>query len=245
MVHEASAPGARVRPKPYRVAIIDDHPVFRLGLRFLLEGDPSVSVIGEGSRAGDVRKLAEQRPDLVLLDLMLQDGNGIDAIREVREISPDTRVLVVSMLDEVLYAERCVRAGACGYLAKNDAPGTLASALARVLSGDIHLGEAVLRQIARRVAGGGTVNSPVSSLSDRELEVFQLIGQGHGAGAIARMLHVSRKTVETHQAKLKRKLGASTSSDLLRMALEWQRGLAQNGEVVPLPVRSATAVCAK
>lgn len=223
MVQDTPAARSQTRISLATVVIIDDHPVFRLGLRFLLDARSDARVVGEGSTAAEVRRLAALTPDLVLLDLMLSDGNGIDCIREIKAISPATRVLVVSMLDELLYAERCVRAGASGYLAKSDAPASLGTAMRRVLAGDVHFGDDVLRQIARRVAGGGTVKSPVSALSDRELEVFQLLGQGHRAGEIARLLHVSRKTVETHQAKLKRKLGASTSTELLRMALDWQR----------------------
>ncbi|MEZ4316266.1 MAG: response regulator transcription factor [Myxococcota bacterium] len=206
-----------------RVVIVDDHPVFRLGLKFLIDGRAEANVVGEGSCAADVRRLAQLEPDLFVIDLMLSDSNAIENIREILIHAPNTRILVVSMLDEVLYAERCVRAGAHGYLTKSDAVTDLVTAMLRVLCGDIYLGERVMRQIARRVAGGGAVKDPVASLSDREIEVFQLLGQGHRPGEIAEMLHLSRKTIESHQAKLKRKLGVTSSSELLRMALDWNR----------------------
>lgn len=205
------------------VVLVDDHPVFRLGVRYMLEGQGDLKVVAEADSAGTARRvLRETHPDLLVLDLVLGDGSGLEILDELPALSPGTRTLVVSMLDELLYAERCLRAGACGYLMKSEAAREITTALQQIAAGDIYLGHTATRRILRKLAAGtpGTAD-PVEVLTNRELEVFQLLGSGKRTSEIAQDLAISPKTVESHQAKLKRKLGVSNATELLRVAMDW------------------------
>ncbi|TNE91199.1 MAG: response regulator transcription factor [Deltaproteobacteria bacterium] len=209
----------------HRVVLVDDHPVFRLGLRSLLEARHGYRVVAEAESVPSAMKvLRDVECDVAIVDLMLKGGSGTELVRWIRTEMPQVRVLVVSMLDEELYAERCVRGGASGFLQKSEAPRSLFNALERVLAGDVYLGEGATQRLMRRVAGGMAASeNPLLQLTDRELEVFQLIGQGHRTAEIARMLHISPKTVESHQAKLRRKLGARDGVELLRLSVAWRQ----------------------
>ncbi|MCB9676423.1 MAG: response regulator transcription factor [Alphaproteobacteria bacterium] len=207
--------------KTIRVGVVDDHPLFSLGIRAVLERRPGIEIVGEGASFREALEILSRGVDLITLDLNLADASGLSLIEQIHARAPQVKILVVSMLDEALYAERCVRCGASGFLAKGQAPRRLVDAVDRVLAGEVYFGDAVLRGLALRVAGGGAVADPISTLSTRELEVFQLMGKGHRPAAIAEMLHLSPKTVETHQAKLRRKLGAESSFQLLKMAILW------------------------
>ncbi|MCA9572596.1 MAG: response regulator transcription factor [Myxococcales bacterium] len=204
----------------FRIGIVDDHPLFRFGIRALLRELPDVIVEGEAADASEALALIA-RCDLVTLDLDLPDISGTSLLERALGLKHHARLLVVSMLDEELYAERCVRAGASGFLAKTDAPGQLLRAVEVVRRGEIFLSQRVLQGVARRLAGGGDTIDPMGSLSPRELEIFRLMGKGESSGGIAHVLHISTKTVEAHQANLRRKLGHGSMLDLRRAALLW------------------------
>lgn len=209
-----------------RLFLVDGHPIVRLGLRHLFESTGRYEVVGEAST---VREAAMQMRDaeasVCLLDLVLEDGSGLELLRQLQDSCPDTRVVVLSMLDEAIYAERCVRAGAFGYVQKTEDPDALMSAVEIVLNGDVYLGQSATQRLMRRVAAGASAHSnPIHELTDRELEVLMLLGQGHRTSEIASHLHLSPKTVESHQAKLRRKLGARNGADLLRIAMSWHEG---------------------
>lgn len=202
-----------------RLGIVDDHPLFRVGIRSVV-AEMAVDIVGEASTRSEAVALARSC-DLLTLDLSLEDVAGTSLLEQLTSLGTGARILVVSMLDEDLYAERCVRLGASGYLAKTEAPRALIRALETVRRGDIHLSAHVLRQVAHRLASGGAVQDPVGALSSRELEVFRLMGRGERSVDIAEILHLSPKTVEAHQAKLRRKLGVDNMLQLRRRAMAW------------------------
>lgn len=205
-----------------RVGIIDDHPLLRLGIRTTVAGLPGFVVSGEaGDRQGALELF--DRSDLVTLDLDLEDVGGMSLLEQLRARRPGVKILVVSQFAEELYAERCVRMGASGFLAKRQGAEQLGAALRTVMAGEVYLSAAVLQGVARRMAGGGSAEDPLASLSDRELEVFELMGRGERSRDIAQVLRLSPKTVEAHQAKLRRKLGVENMLQLRRQALIWSR----------------------
>jgi DNA-binding NarL/FixJ family response regulator len=208
-----------------RVLVVDDHSIFREALAGLIDGQPDLSVCG---LAGDLRdgvdRAAALRPDLALVDISLEGRDGIELIKELKAHCPDVRVLVLSMHDESVYAERALRAGAMGYVMKSHPAGRVLAAVRRVLGGEIDVSDAVAAKLVRGVAGVAAGQaSPVDRLSDRELQVFRRIGKGMRLSAIAAELHLSVKTVESHREHIKRKLGLATSGDLLRYAIEHMR----------------------
>jgi len=209
---------------PSRVLIIDDHPMMRQGLAQLINDEPDLSVSGEADTAGQALDLVTARkPDLALLDISLPDRNGMELIKDIRVLCPDLAILVVSMHDEALYAERVLRAGARGYIMKQEGGKKLLAAIHQVLAGHIYVSEKISANILEIFSGRrqeGT-ESPVQRLSDREFEVFQLISQGKGTREIAGHLHLSIKTVEVHRANIKEKLQIKTAMDLVRYAVRW------------------------
>jgi DNA-binding NarL/FixJ family response regulator len=205
-----------------RILIVDDHPVVRLGVRQLIDAAPDLSVVAEAeSRQGALEAARASRPDLAIVDLSLEHGVGLDLVRELRTTMPEMRVLVLSMHDEALYAERALRAGAQGYIMKAAAITGLLAAIREVLAGRLYvsgrMSQTILESLRRSVAPGGHLGS----LTDRELEVFELIGRGLGTAAIAEKLGVSAKTVETHRANIKAKLNLRDINELLRFAVSW------------------------
>jgi DNA-binding NarL/FixJ family response regulator len=207
-----------------RILIVDDHPVVRAGLVMTLSKATDLLVCGEAEGVQDALKLlSETRPDLLLVDLDLDGGNGLDLIKQARESHPDIPVLMLSMHPEATYAERALRAGAQGYLMKSEPPGRLVAAIREVLSGGISVSEAMKAQVLRRVAGGNGAadGGEVASLSDRELEVFRGIGQGRTTRQIAEKLCLSVKTVETHITHIKRKLGLQSGTEMQHRAILW------------------------
>jgi len=209
--------------RPSRILIVDDHPVARAGLRSIIADEPDLSVCGEvGSIRDALEVVRTAAPDLVLVDISLQDGSGIDLIKRLKVHNPELKMLVCSMHEESLFAERAINAGARGYVNKHQVTEQVLEAIRQVLAGRIYLSEKMVERVingfAKRKEGGA---SSIEDLSDRELEVFGLIGQGMSTSKIAERLHLSVKTVESHREKIKRKLGLATSGELVRHAVQW------------------------
>jgi DNA-binding NarL/FixJ family response regulator len=210
--------------RPRRVLIVDDHPIVRQGLRSLVEQEVDLTVCGEaGSAAEALKVLTALKPDLLLVDISLKGPDGLELTKSVRALKPGLPILIVSMHDESLYAERVLRAGANGYIMKEEVAENVVGAARKVLAGDIYISDRMRQQILRGVAGQRThpATSSIERLSDRELEVFRLIGQGHGTRQIAEDLHLSVKTIETYRAHIKEKMGLPNATSLVRQAVQW------------------------
>jgi DNA-binding NarL/FixJ family response regulator len=214
-------------PSPARILIVDDHPIVRLGIRQMLAAERDLEVCGEAESADAARKLiTSARPDLVIVDLSLAEGTGLDLIRSLRESVPTLPVLVLSMHDEALFAERVLRAGARGYIMKREAITGLVDALRQVLTGRIYVSETMAQAVLERLGQEDTASdNPLASLTDRELEVFDLIGRGQSTGTIAEQLGVSIKTIETYRSNIKTKLNLKDATDLIRFAATWTERL--------------------
>ena len=207
----------------HKVLIIDDHPILRQGLAKLLNDQQDLVVCGEAETPPQaVRAVADLHPDLVLLDLTLADGDGLELCKQLHDLHPHLPILIVSMHDESLYAERCLHAGAMGYVMKQEPPAKVVAAIRRVLGGDVYLSDVMAAKLLRGLSKtrGHDERPPLERLTDRELQIFRLIGQGQSVRAIAESLFLSTKTVETHKENIKQKLGLKTSNDLLRYAIE-------------------------
>lgn len=213
--------------KPARILVVDDHPVVRLGIRQMIASEPTLEVCGEAdSMEAALRALRSTEANLALVDLSLADGHGLELIRAMREIAPDVAVLVLSMHDEMLFAERALRAGARGYIMKQEAIGGLVDAIQQVLAGRVFLSDRMAQKILEQVAQRrADADGPLGNLTDRELEVFEMIGRGLSATAIADALSVSLKTVETHRANIRTKLGLEDLAALIRFAVSWTERL--------------------
>ena len=191
-----------------RILIVDDHPVVRSGLRMLIDDEPDLFVCGEAGDADEaIRVLDAQKPDLVIVDLSLKGSSGLELIKRIKSRESGSKMLVSSMFDESLYAERVLNAGALGYVSKQEAMEKVIEAIRCVLSGRVYLSAAMSDRMLHRLTRDHQVpeRSPVETLSDRELEVFEAIGRGRTTGEIAAHLHLSVKTVETHREKIKAK----------------------------------------
>jgi DNA-binding NarL/FixJ family response regulator len=228
------------RTKRARVLIVDDHPVVREGLALWIARQPDLEVCGEAADVATALQLvAATRPDVAVIDISLKAGNGLDLIKRLRSRDDSVRMLVWSMYSESLYAERALRAGALGYVNKEHAADQILEAIRRVLAGKVYLSEPLADRLLLRAVGGGEApagRSPVDLLSDRELEVFRLIGQGLDTHQAAERMHVSPKTVETYRARIKEKLGLKDGAGLVRCALQWElEGGWAPGAVTPPP----------
>jgi DNA-binding NarL/FixJ family response regulator len=206
------------------VLIVDDHPIVRQGLAQMINQESDLMVCGEAEDVPHaLAAIAALSPDLVLVDLALKGGNGLDLIKTMRAQQYTLPVLVVSMHDESLYVERVLRAGARGYIMKQEATDTMMHAIRRVLQGEIYVSDKMMTKLLGRfvldAANAGA--SPLERLSNRELEVFRLIGEGQGTRHIAEALHVSIKTVEAHRAHIKEKLQFQDTGALIRYAMQW------------------------
>jgi DNA-binding NarL/FixJ family response regulator len=207
-----------------RILIVDDHPMMRQGLAQLITNEPDLAVQCEADTAGQALNLiAGHKPDLVLLDISLPDRSGLELIKDIHVLSPEVLILVVSMHDETLYAERVLRAGARGYIMKQEGGKKLMDAIRQVLNGQIYVSEKMSARILEIFSGrrSEAAGAGIGRLSDREFEVFQLIGDGRGTRDIAGHLHLSVKTVEVHRANIKQKLNLKTATDLVRYAVRW------------------------
>jgi DNA-binding NarL/FixJ family response regulator len=203
--------------------IVDDHPLVREGLIGLIAAQPDFEVCGEASGLAEAREvIAATRPQVAVIDLSLKDGSGLELIKELKAERPEVKVLVLSMHDESLFAERVLRAGAAGYVSKHEAPRTIIQAARTVLSGKLYISQRLTEQMVQRaVAGDDGPRSPIDRLSDREMEVFELIGQGLTVRQIAAKLQLSPKTVETHREHIKEKLGLKNATELTKHAVQW------------------------
>jgi DNA-binding NarL/FixJ family response regulator len=218
----------RLKPdQPLRILVVDDHPIVRLGIRQMISTEPDLDICGEADSVEAALRLAGTlKPDLALVDLSLADGTALALIRELRERAPGMEVLVLSMHDETLYAERVLRAGARGYIMKQTAIDGLVSAIHQVASGGVYVSPRMTQSVLERLRDAATRPAGLlSTLTDRELEVFDLIGHGKSTAAIARELAVSVKTIETYRANIKTKLKLKGASDLLRLATSFTEGL--------------------
>jgi len=207
-----------------RIMIVDDHPMMREGLRQLISSEPDLSVCSEVENAHQcLESIASSPPDLALVDITLPGKNGLELIKDIQAMHPELPILVISMHDETLYAERVLRAGGRGYIMKQEGGKKLMEAIRQVISGQIYVSEKISAKILEIFSGrrSGATTTPVEHLTDREFEVFQLIGQGRSTRQIAEQLHLSVKTVEVHRVNIKGKLKLATASELIRYAVRW------------------------
>jgi len=206
-----------------RVWIVDDHPIVRQGLAQLIDGEPDLTVCGQSEDAyQSLAAIRAARPDLVLLDISIKDGDGLELLKELKSFDPTMMVLILSMHDEALYTERALRAGARGYIMKQEAPQTLLGAVRKVLAGQVYVSDKMGVALLQRMVGGkkGSGELPMDRLTDRELEVFRMIGAGLSVKTIADKLCLSAKTVEAHREHIKEKLNMKSSAELLRFAIQ-------------------------
>jgi DNA-binding NarL/FixJ family response regulator len=206
-----------------RVLIVDDHPIMRQGLVALINNEPDLTVCCEAETTREALQLLEQRrPEIVVTDLSLPDRSGLELIKDIAARFPEVPVLVLSMHDEAIYAERVLRAGGRGYVMKQEGGRKLLDAIRAVLAGRTHVSERMSARIVELFAGRRPAHeSPVSTLSDREFEVFQLIGRGRATREIAAQMGLSIKTVEAHRLHIKEKLGLESAAALTRHAVRW------------------------
>jgi DNA-binding NarL/FixJ family response regulator len=207
-----------------RILIVDDHPMMRIGLAAQISDEPDLEVCGQAEDVNDALAATNStRPDLAIIDIALKEGHGIDLVKEIKSRFPHVKMLALSAYPESLYAERALRAGALGYLNKQETGEKIFQAIRTVLAGDRYVSPEMTRRLVDQAIGAAdpAQSSPVATLSDRELEIFRLIGQGLTTGAIARRLHISTHTVDTHREKMKRKLNARNAAELSRQAVRW------------------------
>lgn len=209
-----------------RIFLVDDHPATRGGVRALIDQDERLEVCGEADSAPAALQLMQKlNPDLAVVDITLKTTSGIELMKNVKALLPDLPVLIMSMHDESLYAERSLRAGAKGYIMKSEASERILVAIHRVLEGEIYLSDAMKEKMLHRLVRSkkDEVVFTIDTLSDREMEVFQLIGNGYGTRQIAEKLHLSVKTIDSYREHLKLKLRLEKGSDLVRHAIQWVR----------------------
>jgi DNA-binding NarL/FixJ family response regulator len=210
--------------KKSRVFVVDDHPIVRQGLALLINRELDLMVCGEAEDAHTaVQAVATARPDILVVDISLNGPDGLDLLKDIRTRHPELPVLVLSMHDESVYAERALRAGAQGYIMKQEATEKVLVALRRILSHEIYVSERIANRMLQRYIGGASAGRPssIADLTDRELEVFRLIGEGHSTRQIAEELHISVKTVESYQAHIKEKLSLRSARELVQHAIQW------------------------
>jgi DNA-binding NarL/FixJ family response regulator len=206
------------------VFIVDDHPIVREGLITIINHEKDFKVCGEANDAREALKaISELKPDVVIVDITLKNSDGIELTKNLKARYPTLPVIVLSIHDESVYAERALRAGAQAYLMKEVVSENIVTAIRTVLSGDIYVSNTMGKKLLRKLAAGKvhTISAPIDSLSDRELEIFRLIGQGYKPSKIAQSMHLSVKTVETYRARIKDKLNLTDADELLRYAIQW------------------------
>jgi DNA-binding NarL/FixJ family response regulator len=203
-----------------RILIVDDHPLVRESLKKLIQREPDLVVCGEAeNRERAVAMMTSAEPALAIIDLTLKDSHGLELIKDLRERFPQVQCLVLSMHDEMIYAERAIRAGARGYITKQEAPAKILLAIRKILKGEIYWSEKVAAHIASRVAQAPSSAAKFGRLTDREMEVFQLIGAGKSTRQIAATLHIDVSTVETYRARIKEKLNLESGLELICHAI--------------------------
>jgi len=214
-------------PAKSRIFIVDDHAMFREVLRQLIDHEPDFNVCGEAADAAEaLRGIRESKPDLVIADISLAGASGIDLIKSIKSEYGELPVLIVSMHDESLYAERALRAGAMGYVMKQEPAKSVKAAIRKVLGGDMHLSEKMVSAVIARFMRGTTnqTASPMETLSERELEVFRMVGQGKPVRQIAEEMKVAVPTINSFRNRIKEKLHLKTSTEVMLHAIQWVRG---------------------
>jgi len=212
------------QPATRKILIVDDHPVLRRGLAALIESEPGLAVCGEAATCrAALDAIGTNQPDLVIVDLVLVGCDGLDLIKDMKMRHPQIPALVLSMHDEAVYAERSLRAGARGYITKQELDDTLLTAIHRLLDGEMFMSRKLEVRLAAKFVTGRTLDtsSALNALSDRELQVFRLIGQGRSTRQIAETLHLSIKTIESHREHIKQKLRIESSAELAQRATQW------------------------
>ena len=215
-----------IHPVKRRILLVDDHPVVREGLAERINRESDLTVCAEASDRHDALEAAERtKPDLAIIDIALKSSSGIELIKDIHARWPKLPMLVVSMHDEALYAERALRAGASGYLTKQEATHSMLLGIRAVLRGEIYLNPKAATTVLARVAArkGAVTESVVDALAEREMQVFELTGHGLSTRQIAERLRIDVKTVETYRARIKEKLALKDSSELLQLAIQWQK----------------------
>jgi len=212
--------------KRAKILILDDHPILRRGIAEFINATEDMTICGEAEDSHQVLKMMPTvKPDLVIVDISLNGSSGIEFLKILKAEYPDVPALVLSMHDELLYAERVLREGARGYVTKQEAVEKILTAIRKILVGQIYLSDRMMDRVLEKKYMGQANRSPMESLSDRELEVFRLIGEGITTVGIAQQLHRSVKTIETYRARIKTKFNLRNSMELIRLAMHW----VQNG----------------
>jgi DNA-binding NarL/FixJ family response regulator len=207
-----------------RILIIDDHVMVREGVAEIIKHEPDLDVCGTATTANEGLELTRKlSPDLVLVDVTLPGKNGIEFIKDARAFRPELQILVMSMHDESLYADRVLRAGGRGYICKQEGGAKLVQAIRRVLQGEIAVSEKMTRRLLEKFSGRKVIESPLENLTDRELEVFQLIGLGKTMNEIGAELHLSPKTIEVHRSRIREKLHIASAAELVSYAARWNQ----------------------
>ncbi len=215
---------SRSTPAKTKVLIVDDHPIVREGIIRLVARQHDMRVSGEAEdAAGALKAMRADEPDVAVVDLSLKESSGLDLIKGIGKRHPNVKILVLSMFDASVYAERSLRAGARGYLMKGEGADKLIEAIRKIASGEVYVDSETSQEILTRMAGvsRGPDHASVSALTDREIEILALLGQGLGAKEIAEKLHRSAKTVDTHRENIKEKLHLGSARELLRFAIKW------------------------
>jgi len=209
-----------------RIFIVDDHPIVREGLSLMMNREPDLMVCGEAEEAASaLQGITATRPDFLIIDISLNGPDGLDLLKSIRIRFPHIPVLILSMHDESIYAERALRAGAHGYIMKQEATEKVLVAVRQILEQKVYVSDRIANRMLQQYINGSTEkHSPVAILSDRELEVFRLIGEGHSTRKIADELHLSVKTVESYQAHIKDKLSLKSGRELVQRAIQWMVG---------------------
>lgn len=207
------------------VLVVDDHPLLRQGLAMLINQQKDLRVCGEAEDVHTaLQVITDKRPDIVIVDISLKGPDGLELLKNIRTTDPDLPVLILSMHDEAIYAERALRARANGYIMKQEATEMVLVAVRRILDGDVYLSDSMSKKMLQQYIDGvpSVLQSRIGTLSDRELEVFCRIGEGRATREIAEELHLSIKTVETYQAHIKEKLGLRSGRELIQHAIQWK-----------------------
>jgi DNA-binding NarL/FixJ family response regulator len=227
------APKTPAAPPKKRVFLVDDHPMMRDGMGRLLDGEPDLMCCGGAASAEEaLSEIPRCRPDLIITDITLPQRSGLDLIKDLAAMQPDLPVFVYSMHDETFYAERALRAGGRGYLMKEAGSEKMLEAIRRVLAGEISVSPKIAAKILTLFSGpkSRASHSPIEKLTDREFDVFQLIGQGKATKEIAQLLHLSHKTVAVHRGHIKEKLGLTSAAELVHQAIRWAETPCAPGE---------------
>jgi len=207
-----------------RIYIVDDHPLVRHGLSQIVSNEADMEICGEAEDSpAAIRGVGEANPDAIIVDISLKGANGLELIKNLKAIHEDIPILVFSMHDETIYAQRALRAGAKAYVMKKESPSKVVDAIRKIIQGEIYVSPSVADQVLHQIVNGpGNVStSPVDRLTDRELEVVQLIGRGLSSREVAESLHLSVKTIESHRAHVKEKLGLRNATELVQFSVQW------------------------